>query len=323
MDFSSVSADNLCENNIFQHVAAATLAEVSVGDVFAYNYVVDNFYNNGAPAWQGGDATHHQVGDFYILWEGHEGITFNADSIHGTANFVTNFRDYLNGHDTATEVAPKTQSTWAYFLFNGARCFNLIGSVLGTQGYHTHYTTQAAGSASCGDSAVSSLSTIVLGYSDQGGIQYSVACLGTSFDIPNDLNVSTTLMRWGNYSACTGDSACNSSRFVSAEVPSGLTTYPNAVPSSKSLPASFYLSSKPSWWGTMPWPAVGPDVTGGNVANVSGHVYHNPAANCYLTVMGGRTDGSSGALSFNSVACYGSSGSAPNPPTGLMTTSIL
>ncbi len=56
----------------------------------------------------------------------------------------------------------------------------------------------------------------------------------------------------------------------------------------------------------MPWPAVGPDVTGGNVANVGGHVYHNPAANCYLNILGGHTDGSSGVLSFDASNCYSS-----------------
>jgi hypothetical protein len=318
VDFSSVSADNLAENNIFQHLAAGTLAEVSVGDVFGYNYAVDNYYNNGAPAWQGGDGTHHQVGDYYLLWEGHEGITFNADSIHGSAFFITHFRDYLNGHDTATEVAPKTQSTWAYFLFSGARYFNLVGSVLGTQSYHTHYTTAAAGTASCGNAGVSSLSTIVLGYSDQGGIQFSRACMGTSFDIPNDLNVTATLMRWGNYSACTGDSACNSVRFATEESASTAPIYPGLNSPSQTLPASFYLSSKPSWWGSMPWPAVGPDVTGGNIASVGGHAFHNPAANCYLNIMGGKTDGSSGALTFSTSACYGSNnGGGPDAPKGV------
>ena len=39
----------------------------------------------------------------------------------------------------------------------------------------------------------------------------------------------------------------------------------------------------------MPWPAIGPDVTGGNVtagsgaaANLGGHVYKNPAMSCFL-----------------------------------------
>src|SRR6266571_2475923 len=68
---------------------------------------------------------------------------------------------------------------------------------------------------------------------------------------------------------------------------SGISPYGNSVPANQTLPASFYLSAKPSWWGTMPWPAIGPDVTGGNIANVGGHAYKNPAQVCYESVMGG------------------------------------
>jgi hypothetical protein len=60
-------------------------------------------------------------------------------------------------------------------------------------------------------------------------------------------------------------------------------------------------------------------VTGGNVGNVGGHVYHNPAANCYLTIMGGKTDGSSGALAFNADNCYSGAGD-PAPPADLQAT---
>jgi len=123
----------------------------------------------------------------------------------------------------------------------------------------------------------------------------------------------STVMRWGNY-----DSVNGAVRFSSAEVPSGISNYHNAVPASQALPASFYLSSQPNWWGNTPWPAIGPDVTGGNVANVGGHVYVTPAANCYLNILGGRTDGTTGILGFNANNCYGSSqSSGPTPPTGL------
>ena len=68
----------------------------------------------------------------------------------------------------------------------------------------------------------------------------------------------------------------------------------------------------------MPWPAVGPDVTNGNVPNVGGHVYHNPAATCYLSTMGGLTNGSTGVMSFNASKCYAAgSVTPPNAPPGL------
>src|SRR5258708_18978178 len=115
-------------------------------------------------------------------------------------------------------------------------------------------------------------------------------------------------MRWGNY-----DTVNAAVRFQTSEDGHTAPTYPALTNASQTLPASFYLSSKPSFWGTMPWPAVGPDVTGGNVANVGGHVYGNPAANCYLNVMGGKTDGSSGQLTFNADNCYSSGGGIPPP----------
>jgi hypothetical protein len=94
-------------------------------------------------------------------------------------------------------------------------------------------------------------------------------------------------------------------RFVSSEVPQSLAA-PNAgfslpVPGSTTLPASFFMNSMtahPSggtglnWWKvcsswttfptscaaytTVPFPAVGPDVTGGSYTN--GHAYNIPAA---------------------------------------------
>src|SRR3989442_13847604 len=82
-------------------------------------------------------------------------------------------------------------------------------------------------------------------------------------------------MRWGNY-----DTVSARSRFDAAEVPSGLTNFSSAVPASQVLPPSFYLSGKPSWWGTMPWPAIGPDVAGGDISGSPGHPHTIPARRC-------------------------------------------
>jgi hypothetical protein len=306
------SADNLVENNVFQHIATATINETSTGNVFGYNYAVDNFYNNGAPNWQQQDGFHHGAGDHYTLWEGHRGIGFDADDIHGTSFMLTHFRSYLSGRDPATEVGTKNQSTFAYSPFAFNRYFNIVGSVLGTQSYHTHYSTEAPNGSDCGNAGTASLSVFVIGYSRQAGDKFD-PCNGQSSSISDDTLTVSTLMRWGNYAACTGDAACNSVRFVAGENAGGAAVYAGLSNPSQTLPPSFYLSSKPGWWGTMPWPAIGPDVTGGNVPNVGGHVYNNPAANCYLNIMGGKIDGSSGALTFNADNCYSTSGGPPPP----------
>jgi hypothetical protein len=152
---------------------------------------------------------------------------------------------------------------------------------------------------------------------------------GSSPAVPDDPKVATTLMRWGNWDTVTnavrwcGNSAdpgwtttCSST----SEVPSGISPYPNPVPSNQNLPASFYMTSRPSWWpSAKAWPPIGPDVSGGNVSGTAGHAYTIPAQDCY-TSMGGPSDGSGSVLSFNADTCYAQSGGGdpPAPPSNLI-----
>ena len=321
IDSSWSSADNLIENNISQHLGNFAVTEGDAGSVFAYNYAVDNYFGTDSNAanndWQQNDATHHSAGDHYELFEGFEGVGQMLDIIHGTSNMVTAFRNRWSGLDSATLDGIKRLATIPYMALYGNRFSNAIGNVLGTAGYHNVYQNVPPSISDCSGSSRAIFS---LGYSDGNGTS-TLACAGAPGP-GNDLELVDSVMRWGNYSVVTqsSDTPSNSGiRFVAAEVPSGNSYFPNPVPSSTTLPRSFYLSAKPAWWGAMPWPAVGPDVSGGDIANVAGHAYHNPAANCYLKVMGGKTDGSSGVLTFNATNCYGVGGSsgAPSPPTNL------
>ena len=64
---------------------------------------------------------------------------------------------------------------------------------------------------------------------------------------------------------------------------------PTAIPRSRrsrsrhDLPASFYLSAKPAWFGSVPCPPIGPDVTcSANCVSTSGnHANKIPARVCY------------------------------------------
>jgi hypothetical protein len=310
VDSGCSCSDNLTENNIFQHLATATITEGSAGSVFGYNYAADDYYiavGGNAADWQQEDAYHHQAGDNFILWEGQIGSGFTADDIHGSSFMLTAFRNRWSGRDPAITLGiPKTQQTIAASLLAYNRYLNLIGNVLGTAGYHTNYTWTPSSASDPGNASSGDKSIFTVGFSGGEGTLFS--------GVPNDMLLLSTVMRWGNYDTVNG-----AVRFVSAEVPSGISNYHNAVPSSPTLPASLYLSSQPSWWGSMPWPGIGPDVTGGNVANVGGHVYLTPAANCYLNILGGLTNGTTGALTFNANNCYGSSAQSngPVPPTGL------
>jgi hypothetical protein len=275
-------SDNLIENNIFQHITSPMMVNGSAsGTVFGHNFATDDFYS-GSANWMMGSNWLHGAGSDMILMEGNEGAGFIADNIHGTHHFVTTFRNQFIGWETG-----KTAQTTPIHIYQGSRYMNVIGNVLGKQGYHTQYQDLTPSGVN------SDASIFTLGWAGNEG---SNGCC------PNDPKVATSLMRWGNFDVVNAAAQWNS-----AEVPSGLSQYANPVPASHTLPASFYLSAKPSWWGTMPWPDIGPDVSGGS--DSTGHVFANPAQACFNST----SKDANGILIFNANNCY-PPGTRPLPP---------
>jgi hypothetical protein len=324
--------DNLVQNNICQQItdSCPNSDGDTEGNVAAYNFSVDNVYTS--PGWFQASFYQHASGDAFDLSEGNVGTGYNADDIHGTHNFETLFRNYLPGQQPAgCDGAPCSLQTNAINLNAGVRYFNVVGNVLGTPGYHNNYQCVALSTAPCqGGNGTQTIYT--LGYTGNGGsvlnpgLNYcsNPACSST---VNYDPQVSAYLFRWGNYDTVTGAARwCGNSSSPgwsttcgnTSEVPASLAAYSNAVPSSTALPPSLYLSSKPSWFGGIPFPAIGPDVTGGNLLSVANMI---PAQNCFVNIMGGPANGAGNVLSFNASACYGStSASAPAPPTGVTAT---
>jgi hypothetical protein len=287
-----MTSDWLVENNISEHIVGfMPLGQQDAGNVFGYNFSIDDFYSN--PSWMQASSYHHAAGINYTLFEGNDGIGFTADAIHGTSHFMTAFRNYWVGWEFG-----KTQQTDAVHIYAFNRFFNIIGNVLGRSGFHTTYECFATGVG--GDCVTgASKSIFMLGFAGNEGDHASV---------PNDPLVRTTLMRWGNY-----DTVTNSVRFNAAEVPTGLSLFSNPVPGNQTLPASFYLSAKPSWWGASPWPAIGSDITGGPL--MGGKVHKIPARLCYET-----TAKIGEVLNFDAYNCYATGAAAPAAPTNLKIT---
>ena len=302
-----MGGDHLWENNIFQHVASPYVMSGGQGIVASYTYAFDDYYNNGDPAWFQAAMYHHESGSNYDLWEGNNVPGMTADNIHGPGFFATAFRNRIDGKDPLN-TNTKTEQTVPVDIYSFSRFFNIIGNVLGTSGYHTTYevyttTTGAQDGTNC------DVTIYRLGW---GG-----NCANT--DNPGDTTLRSTMMRWGNYDTVNGGV-----RFVNSEVPSGLSLYANAVPASQTLPSSFYLSGTPSFWGTPwgtpPWPANGPDVTGGNIANVGGHANLIPAQLCYNNSPVDSNYGSKNVKLYNADNCYTTSISPVQPPTGIQVT---
>jgi hypothetical protein len=338
-------SDNIYENNIMVKIFAPIVIDgASSGNVFAYNLSLnDNYANN----FMRGAMFEHAV-NAYDLYEGNYTQQLVNDSDHGTANFITRYRNFTTGWMSCANNSncggggPKNVATNAIFERSWGRYINEVANVSGTPGYHTQYKTLGSNTAVH---------------------QYGTGNGGVTPANPDDPLVNSTSLIWGTYDSVTAavrwcgnssDTGWSTTCGSASEVPTGASTYPNSIPTKgdtgAALPASLYLSSKPSWFGTSAWPPIGPDVSGGNViqcggtlntsgnydglpalatgatcpaggAGWSGHVNAIPAMNCYLNVMGGAPDGTGNVLAFNPSACYGASvQQGPTAPTGLSAT---
>jgi len=268
-----LASDVLILNNIFQHVTTPFVAGPSAGTVFAYNFMIDMqfFFSYWMMPSVAGS---HDAGTGMNLFEGNVGNAFMMDTLHGSGNLATLFRNRLTGTESGmTQSNTVPVPIWAY-----NRLTNIVGNVLGTEGYHFIYENSQtpSGTPGLGDRSI-----YVLGY-PANSENFPIN------GVPYDPVVVRTLLRWGNF-----DYGTHRTHWDSAEIPAGV-----AVPSTETLPTSLFLSSRPSWWGAMPWPAIGPDVSGGE--DPAGHAHRIPAQVCYDTSLK-NTDST---LIFDADACY-------------------
>src|SRR5262249_33301416 len=137
------------------------------------------------------------------------------------------------------------------------RYMNYVGNILGTVGYHKRYQVDDVNGGGSDDFVYS------FGFWNRWDFAQT----------PYDSVTKTSAMRWGNWDAVTyaangntngvrwctgvgvGNPACAGSETASAEP-----IFPGLASPSMELPPSFYLSDKPSWFGSVIWPPIGPDV---------------------------------------------------------------
>lgn len=286
---------SLIINNIFwrMHVGLMTERGPS-GDVIAYNYAVGN-YDDNSPQWQEPGMDAHGAHPMMLLWEGNVTNFMLFDDYWGSNSHYTLFRNYVSGsnqnvppHNTpgalqlSSAVWEDNGNDFAIDINSESQYFNVVGDILGSphgtsQGYVDSKVNPASGSG-------------------------NNVCFRIGYNGSNDNTVAGTLPYTTAF--IHGLYGCQSGTFTWA---SGVT---------HTLPASFFLSGKPNWWGSQPWPPIGPDVAGGNIAGVGGYANSIPAMDCFNSV---TSNGTSNVTTFNEATCYGGGGSAaePNPPTGL------
>ncbi|HMI86381.1 MAG TPA: hypothetical protein VK550_19945, partial [Polyangiaceae bacterium] len=258
-----------------------------IGSVYAYNYCDGTHYS---ACFQ-----NHNGGDLLNLYEGNNTDSVHIDSIHGTHFMNTYFRNHLDG---GAHNGQSVAATSGFALDGHARFFNIVGNVFSDPSTWGTYETVNVDSGS---------SIYNLGF--KGNCSN---CSGLS----NDSNVKRTLLRWGNW-----DNVTNTVRWLASEVPSAIASYPNPLPGNQILPASLYRLSKPAFFGSVAWPPIGPDVTGGNISGTGGHANKIPARLCFEAAPTDAAYSSSSPRirAFDPAACYadGGGGTVPTAPTNL------
>jgi hypothetical protein len=327
--------NGLIQNNIFQLIRAQFVTDgPSSANVIGYNFSVNDATTSGNlwfNFWEH-DTT------ALNLFEGNVGIAIRGDQFHGGHLNSTLFRNFETGWASCANgqcgsATQKDTYTLAVLWDDYTRYGHFVGNIFGTPGYHTGYITNSS-------------------------YNHNIYGLAIPNNTPTDPLVQSTAMFWGNWDSKTAatrwcgnssDSGWSAICGSVSEIPTGAPVYPNPVPTvgdvnatppQPALPASFYLTAKPSWFMSVPFPPIGPDVTGGNVGQCSGtmsnasnagtsqaglpatansqcaaaqtintaawggHINANPAMNCYLNTMGGNPDGTNGLLPFDASSCY-------------------
>lgn len=272
------SGNSLIENNIFQKMRVPIVGEQCEGLVNVYNYAIHMATNDG-DGWDfAGVNDNHGNGANYWLVEGNDDTMSNFENTKGTAQFAMIVRNNFIGHDAANGVFQQA----TIFVYGYSRYANILGNVLGVVGWHDQYETNPdVSDANCNKSIYA------LGLGD------NCAHGGTGAHPPDDPHATSTHLRWGNWDTVTSTNETSTNdtagiKWSSSEVPTGLTTYGNTVPSSQVVPISFLYSSTPSWWPScVPFPPIGPDVTSGDIASRGGHANRNPARRMFEDIMGG------------------------------------
>ncbi len=302
---------NLIENNIWwrQHIGVS-LDWGASGNVISYNYFT-GAYNTPAPnAAETWGPDYHGAHPMMNLFEGNISSRWSADETHGSSSHTTIFRDYATGANkyvppadvrgtlqTGSPTQENGYGSFAYVIQNLNQYNNLVGVIDGSD-YLVNTQHAPARLVAPTASGGSNPACISVGYND-----------GFSTGPSPDLTDST--MVYQGVMDCTN----------------GTFQWQNGV---QTLPPSFYLSAKPSWWGNFAWPPIGPDVTGGNfkdwvnptAAVARGHVNIIPALACFNAA---TNNGTTNTGNFDANTCYGQSTSdttPPSVPTNLTATAV-
>ena len=270
------TSDTLMLNNIVTGGQLWNGTGGNEGNVVAYNYNRDSqttYYQL---------ATYdHEPGDVFALFESNQSGLWLGDNTWGTQDLSTVFRGFYSGADPPYSTATTAR---VITIDNYVRFDNLIGNVLGG----TQITSYQ------------SSTNYVYNFGSTDPLALSSTMRWGNYD------TVTGAARWCGNASSPAWSSCSGTSEVPTSLSGNAASFQNSVPSTTALPCSFFLSGYTStscsphpsggtglsWWKVcsswktfpstcatttvQPFPAIGPDVTGGPYS--SGYAYDLPAA---------------------------------------------
>jgi hypothetical protein len=291
---------SLVENNIMERAENPVMLSFGpAGNVIAYNHAIGGF---GVPDTATVAFEPHSEHNQFTLYEGNVGPQLWLDVGHGSTSQTTSFRNWWLG--TSFVCSPTNDTR----------------GIVNCSGANGHWSTD--GARAIADDSLSTYSNFVgdvVGSAAQQGLSSNNVAV---VEWPSTRNYNGTQYGLTFGYTLFGDTGGNGLDSTTPYTTSfihglysnidGSTTWATGV--MHTLPPSFYLNAKPSWWGSLlPWPPIGPDVTGGT--GPGNHINMNPAEACFYNVMGGVEGGGGGPLPFNASSCY--SQNVVQPPTDL------
>ncbi len=244
--YSQYAVSNiLVEDCIGYRMAYMTIMNGNDSSAFLYNFIWG--MGRAGFAWQNpGFNCNHGPHSIMNLWEGNKTERWQNDAYHGSASHQTLYRNHIHGKHPSYTLDRRIMDFGRTSYY-----FNAVGNVVGDSSWNPTYyqaSKQTGTGYYTGGLDRSQGYLWVLGYPNMGSGSLTAETTLTGYTPPGgsypDSKVLTTLIRHGNYD------------------------YYNKAPiwdsgiSSHTLPDSLKYSSKPSYFGTLQWPPIGPDVSG-------------------------------------------------------------
>ncbi|GAA5161821.1 hypothetical protein GCM10025770_11670 [Viridibacterium curvum] len=240
------SSDCLFENNIVWGFNKLTIGRASGGgNVFGYNYLQDGYGAGYVQIPEVGSGANHYAGAHMELFEGNECFNADSESYWGNAIYGTYYRNHFTGLRISASPLTLVDAFGRRIVGVDAHAwwFSFVGNVLGfpamplLSGTDPHGDTyNQTGFIYQTDSNWYSNYNVMVSKVPVWNIGHD----GDNTSAPDPLALARTY-RHGNYDYFTQ------------------TTVWDGGTSNHSLPASLYLSAKPAFFGSNPWPRISPE----------------------------------------------------------------